>query len=388
MKYILFLFYMSLCVGLSDDLDSLIQLSYENNFALKAMQKDVNINIESVKSADSWANPILSVGMSDLLLNDISDRSIEPMQTQFISLSQIIPISGKKQISKEISQNFVHILKLQIEENKRILSSKITLLAYKSQIISKRLSLLTQKKKNLYKMKKLLRAYQKDQEELLDIDIKILTLKNREQKLHYQQDVIKEKIEKFTVVPFSNIKLALLIFNDKPKTNILNHTKIAIFKQNIILQQQKIRLAISKKRADLKVNGGYYQRDSRDDYVNISFSMPLNIRGTEEIEVVKSQLAFKRSQENLKELKNSFEKDIAVLNKKLKTSTQNYLSYTKRLIPKQNKIIQLLKTKNRIGKTNLLEILNAFNKEIVLKELSFDELEHYFEAYASLRYYQ
>ncbi len=59
MKYISFLFFVSLSLGFAEDIDTLIQYSYDNNFALKMMQKDVDINLESIKSSDSWKNPTI-----------------------------------------------------------------------------------------------------------------------------------------------------------------------------------------------------------------------------------------------------------------------------------------------------------------------------------------
>ncbi len=387
MKYISFLFFVSLSLGFAEDIDTLIQYSYDNNFALKMMQKDVDINLESIKSSDSWKNPTISVGMSDILLDNIGDRSIEPMQTQLVSISQIIPLGDKKEISKNIFQTLASLSKFKIEDKKRDIASKITTLAYKSKIITKKLSLLLKKRKNLYKIKKLLKAYQKDREDFFDIDIKILKLKNIEQSLNYQIDEIKNKIEKLTVVPFSDIKLLLEIKNI-PIVSIKNHPKIEFLRQNIILKKEKNRLALSKKIADIKLSGGYYQRESRDDYINISLSMPLHVRGIEEVEVIKSKLAIQKSQSRFDDVKNIFEKDIASLNKKLQISATNYMLFREKLLPSQNKIIELTKRKHRNGRTNLIEVLKKINQKIRLEELSLDELKNYFEAYGKLRYYQ
>ncbi len=325
--------------------------------------------------------------MSDILLDNIGDRSIEPMQTQFVSISQIIPLGDKKEISKNIFQTLVSLSKFKIEDKKRDIASKITILAYKSKIITKKLSLLLKKRKNLYKIKKLLKAYQKDREDFFDIDIKILKLKNIEQSLNYQIDEIKNKIEKLTVVPFSDIQLLLEIKNS-PIVSIKNHPKIELLRQNIILKKEKNRLALSKKIADIKLSGGYYQRESRDDYINISLSMPLHVRGIEEVEVIKSKLAIQKSQSRFDDVKNIFEKDIASLNKKLQISATNYMLFREKLLPSQNKIIELTKRKYRNGRTNLIEVLKKINQKIRLEELSLDELKNYFEAYGKLRYYQ
>ena len=373
--------------GFAEDIDTLIQKAYENSFSLKVMQKDVQINQDSVKSADSWDNPVLSAGITDVMLDDISDRSLEPMQTQFVAFSQMISLSNKKSISKTIAEDFTTLSKLRIEDKKAQIASKITLLAYQSVIIDERLKLISQKRRNLKKIKKFQRAYQQSETNLLDVDLKLLKLQNIEETLLYKKEEIKQSIEKFTVTPVLDINLSL-----KPKTlqpiEIEDHPKAALLKQRIILQQNKADLQKAKKTPDLKVSGGYYQRDARDDYLNLSFSIPLLIRGKEDIEISKAKLAVLRTKEELNQLKNSFEKEIKTLLKKFDSSMNIYHRFIKELIPKQRKITRLLKTKNRVGKADMIQVIKSQNLTLALRELSLDALSSHFRAYSKLRYYR
>jgi hypothetical protein len=167
MKSIGLILCVCLSFGFAEDIDTLIKKAYDNSFSLKAMQKDVQINQDSVKSADSWDNPVLSAGVTDVMFDDISDRSLEPMQTQFITLSQKIPLSNIKSISKTIAEDFTTLSKLQIKDKKAQIASKITLLAYQSAIIDERLKLISQKRRNFKKIKKFQRAYQQSETNLL-----------------------------------------------------------------------------------------------------------------------------------------------------------------------------------------------------------------------------
>lgn len=115
MKKVSLLLCITLSLGMAEDIDTLIQKAYDNSFALKAMQSDIQINRESVKSSASWDNPVLSAGLTDLRLDNISDRTLEPMQTQFIALSQSIPLRGKKGILKEISKDAVVLSQMRKE---------------------------------------------------------------------------------------------------------------------------------------------------------------------------------------------------------------------------------------------------------------------------------
>lgn len=387
MKRVSLLLCITLSLGMAEDIDTLIQKAYDNSFALKAMQSDIQINRESVKSSASWDNPVLSAGLTDLRLDDISDRTLEPMQTQFIALSQSIPLRGKKGILKEISKDAVVLSQMRKKEQKAMIASQITMLAYKHEINQKHLDLIDDNRKNLKTIKKLLGAYQKSEESRLGVDVKLLQLENRRQNLQYQQALIKANIEKFTVDPVGSIDTSLALA-EMPLIDIINHPKIKLLAQKIELLQNKSDLAEAKMTPDLKISGGYYQRENRDDYLNLSFSMPLPVRGAEKVETAKAKLAVLSSRMRLKELKHNFEKEVTVLQRRLETSAQNYKRYTDKLLPKQKKITRYLKTKNRIGDVSLTDVLQSINQSITLETFALRELEHYFEAYAKLRYYR
>jgi len=52
----------------------------------------------------NFVNPILDIFVNDIRLDHITDRSLEPMQTQAITLSQKIPWFGKIDAKDEIEK--------------------------------------------------------------------------------------------------------------------------------------------------------------------------------------------------------------------------------------------------------------------------------------------
>lgn len=373
-------------VSFAQSIETLIQSAYKNNYTLKIMQKDININTQNLKNSDSWDNPVLSVGLTDLQLDQIDDRTLEPMQTQYITLSQKIPLANKKGILKDISKQKIKLSSLALDDKKAKISSDITLLAYQSVIIDEKLKLIKKRVTNLKKMKKLTLAYQEDADKSLMIDLKVLKLDNKVQTLKFKQEEIIQKIQKFTVEPISNID-ANLNFKSLPKIDLNNNSKLALVKQQIEIAKKRVTLMKAKRTPDLKVSGGYFQRDNRDDYLNLSFAMPLPIGDSEEVEVIKSQLAVNKMEYSLNNLLNNFENEIKSLQIKAKKAHKNYTRLNQEILPKQQKIIKLLKTKNRMGKIKLTEVLKSSNTSLDIEELALLELQEYFEAYARLRYY-
>jgi outer membrane protein TolC len=377
-----------LCTLVSaQDIDTLIQSAYENNYNLKALKSEVEINVNSQSIADNWDNPTLSAGFSDLQLNDISDRTKEPMQTQFITLSQKIPLKNKNGILKDISKEKTKLSRLKIEDKKAEIASKITTLSYKSTIIDRSLELIQKRVKNLKKIRKLTLAYQENFDNTLKIDLKLLKLENLRESLTYKKQKIIQEIQKFTVTKVTNIHTNLTQ-KELPKIDLNKHPKIAMLNQQLKIAKAKVKLSIAKKTPDIKLTGGYFQRDNRDDYINLSFALPLPIGDSEEVEIKKAKLEVIKIKQKISHLKNIFQNEIDLLKKRAKKATKNFDRYNQELLPKQKKIINLLKRKNSTSKTKLTEVIKSQNSSLDIQELALKELDEYFESVGKLRYYQ
>jgi len=387
MKRILLMLTLLFHISFAQSIETLIQNAYKQNFALKSMGKEVEINEQSTEIADNWDNPILSAGLTDIQLDDISSRTLEPMQTQFIALSQKIPLRNKNSILKEISNQTTRVTKLSIEDQKAKIASNITILAYKSMILDRYLELTQKKALNLKKMKNLTLAYQKDADHSLDIDLQLLKLENRVESLQYKKEEIIQKIQKLTVIPVRQID-ADLTQRKLPKIDLNTHPKLDLLKQQLKIANTKVKLMNAKKTPDLRVSGGYFQREHRDDYINLSFAIPLPITKREEVEVTKSKLEVVKIEQKLLDLKNSFENEVALLQKKALKSKKIHTRYIQNLLPKQEKITALMQTKNRLGKATLTQVISSLNASLDIEVLAFEALEAYFEAYGKLRYYQ
>jgi len=368
-------------------IETLIQKAYENNYNLKAMDKEVEISKQNSISSREWDNPTLSLGLSDLQLDDMTNRKKEPMQTQFIMLTQNIPLNNKKALSYDISIEKEKLSSINKDIQKAKIASIITTLSYKTLLQDKFLHLLEKKVANLKKMKSLTRAYQMDAEQSLFIELEMLKLQNKKESIKEKRESLLKTIEKLTLLEVVRIDESLDV-KDISDLDISNHPKVKLLEQQIEVAKKESKLNKAKKVSDIKVSGGYYQRDARDDYMNISFSMPLAIGESENVEIVKSKIKIKKLQLLLKDTINSFENDIKILKQKEDKAIKNHDRYKKSFIPKQRKIIRLIKQKSSLNKATMIDVLKAKNSLFTLQELALKEIGEYFEAYGKLRYYR
>ena len=97
---------------------------------LKALEESINSAKEQISLSSKWKNPTLTFGATDIQFDDISRRDLEPMQSQFIGFSQVIPVGDKLDIKEKVSKKDKNIVTLQLEDKKLVLKSKIYEVSY------------------------------------------------------------------------------------------------------------------------------------------------------------------------------------------------------------------------------------------------------------------
>ena len=94
MKAFLFLFVPLLVSATS--LSTLIESAKANHTSLDAIQKRLSAVDNEYEVSRNFTDPELSLSVSDIQLNDATNRSIEPMQYTALNLKQKIPYFGKR----------------------------------------------------------------------------------------------------------------------------------------------------------------------------------------------------------------------------------------------------------------------------------------------------
>ena len=137
-------------------IDNIVEKTFNNNYSLKALEESIKSTKEEITLSSKWKNPTLTFGVTDIQFDDIRSRDIEAMQSQFIGLSQVIPIGNKLEIQKEIAISDYEISRFLVEERKLQYKSKIYDYIYKIKLLEERLGLFKEFKANTKIREKLL----------------------------------------------------------------------------------------------------------------------------------------------------------------------------------------------------------------------------------------
>lgn len=376
-------------------IDDVVGETINQNYSIKALESSINIAQEQIELSIKWKNPTLSFGATDIQLNDITARDKEPMQAQFIGISQVIPIGDKLKIEKKIAQDDYQISKYEVEDKKLQLKSKIYEYIYNIKLLEERLKLFEKYKSNTKKLEKLLKELYKynkaNQAQILKTQIMNQELNLKSQNLQTMINTLNLKLEQITYSKQDNIEFDDRLRNIQLTKDIKNHPKLLSILQVSKKFENISTLEKEKKNSDIKVNFAYFQRDSKyEDYVNLSFAIPLSIRGTEDIKSRKAKIKAVEIRHKLKDMKLTFENEIKTFQQNMDDAHITYKIIKKDILPKFNQLKKIIENYNSFSSYKNMDskaLINNLNEIIKYELKAVDEKQKYFTALSKSIYF-
>lgn len=372
-------------------IDELVKQTYENNYDLKSVEKSIQVADQQIDLSKNWQNPVLSLGVNDLWINDFSTRDKEAMQASFIGISQVIPTGSKLDIKEEIAKKDRNIEIENLEDKKLELQSKVYEYVYNILISEEKYKLLDAYQSNINKLESLytsLYKYQKaSQNEILNSQISSLEINLQKQNLKNMIDNFYLKLEQITYTKIDKIDEQINIKRVDVLVPNLEHPKFKILEESVKKSKDKAALESAKKIPDVQFNLAYFQRDDKfNDYVNVSVSIPLAIYNTENIARLQANLNANETNYKLEQLKHNFSLQINMLKNSLNNAYENYNLIEEQIIPLKQRIQRNIESYNSFDKIKPQESIKNLNELISYETKAIDELQKYYEAYSQLIY--
>lgn len=374
-------------------LDDIVNLALENSYDLKKMDKNIQITNEDIKLSDKWKNPTLTIGANDIQFDEPFARDNEPMQANYIAISQIIPINNKLTYQKNIAIEDKKIAQMDIENKKLKLASLIYEYGYKILINKEKLSLLNKYQKNTQELQSIGTSLYENGKVAQIVPLKAQLLNSKIQiqieNIKYNLKISKLKLEEITYSENLNFDETLELKNiHLLSENIDSHPVI----KSINFKNKKFsnlaKLEMAKKYSDIKVNLGYFQRDEKyKDYLNLSFSIPLPIYGSEDINVAIARYKIAQTNDDKQIIKRNFQKNFSMVKADMKKSFVNYKNLSSSMLPQRKFIQENIQAHYGLGHMKSVDLLSNINETISLELLALDELAKYYSAYAKSKYY-
>ena len=346
-KIILFLFSIIEIVD-ATSVNKLVNLSLRNNHSLKAIKHKISAQNIQIKKSQILQNPNLAMTLSDIQFNNPFSRTLEPMQTNSISIKQQFISKSKLKAFKRFELSTKRVILNSLQIAKVELAKRVRLSAYTIKEIEDRISILYRYKKLIKQNIELYTSYAStDNKSHLSSMSSSLILSKIKIEIERLKSIL--NIQKSSLRYLVGKKINTISINDRIKR--LNSLKYYLKKSyNNKTYRQKLsklkRAKANKKIADLSINPdpyvkvGYYNRPNYADYTTVSIGLSLPIYGREKLN---SQIA-KR----------------AILE-----STSSRLDY-----------ILIVKSEIRAEYSRLKEAYKIYN---IIKNDSLKELAHMFE---------
>jgi len=373
-------------------LDEIVNKAYSNNYDLKSIEKSIQLSDENIKLAKKWQNPVLSLGINDIWFNDVFSRDNEPMQTQYIGISQVIPVGNKLQIKEDIQKKDKQINKYIFEDKKLQLKANIYELSLNILILEKKYTLLNNYQNNLSKLQKLYMGLYKygkaTQNEILNTKIANSNINLQKQNIKNNIDNLYLKLEEITYEKIDSINSEIVMEKIALEKSFTNHPKLKILNEKNKKFNKISALELEKERSDIKVNVAYFNRDEKyNDYANISVNIPLSVYKTEKVKALKAKIEAKRALVDIERLKQNFKTKVNILENNMNNSLQNYELIKKSIIPLKRKIQKNLENYNSFDMVKPDVSIKNLNELISYEIKALNEKQKYYTNISKSIYY-
>lgn len=372
-------------------LETLLEKVKAENLLLSQSQEAIMISEEETGLADIWDNPSLTIGANDLLIDDITARDREPMQTHFITLFQKIPTAGKNDLKKSVAMVERDISDASYHDRLSKLLSRASGFAYKVAIIDKKLALIGKYQRNVKRVKRLqtkrLEVGMSSQSTVEKSKILAKKLVIKKRKLSTMKRALLYKIEQLSYQKVSSIEVPL-VMDKSVKIALSKHPIMIAASLGVKKAKENLKLQRATKTPDAKLGVGYFQREDRSDYLSLNVGFSLPVRGKEERKIKIALLKESQAKTLLKSKGFTLRREVDILKELMVDSLANYTLIKKEILPKQRYIHKLLEKEIFTKNASAIQLLQNLNESIILELEAYGEMESYFSAYAKLVYFQ
>lgn len=379
-------------LGFAQNIETLIEKSFEKNYTIQGLEKAIQTANENIKLSTIWQNPTLTFGVNDVQTSDISRRDLEPMQAYYVGITQPIPLGNRLGVQEKIAQKDREITALVLEDKKLQLKSKIIELSYSIHILEKKRELFKSYLHNIEQLKSLNAAlYENDQALQTDTMNVEVTYHKTLLNIERLDNIIANlylKLEEITQQKVEQLDLSVHTTLKHLDIDYLSHPKIKIqeLKMKRFLDQEE--LEYEKKIPDVKLNMAYFQRDDKyEDYFNFSLGIPLAIYGSENIKALQAKSKSYEEKSKLEDLKTNIKINIAQIQNELNTNVRSLEILQQSIIPTKQRVQEALEAYNSLQKIKPQAVIQNLNELIAFEFEVLDEQRNYYVNLAQAIYY-
>jgi outer membrane protein TolC len=213
----------------AETIDQLIEKSLRNHRSLKAIELRISASNEYIAKSRNFENPNLSLTINDIQFNDISDRTLEPMQWTAIKVKQKFPWFGKRDAKTAFESAKKNVFFHSLEAAQVKLAEAIRINAYTIREIDSRITILQRYKRVTRENIDLNTAYTATQADrhsgIISAELTLSNIKIRIEKLKAIREIQKAKLEYLIQSNIKSVQAKMSVKAPKSLKSYLRRTE-------------------------------------------------------------------------------------------------------------------------------------------------------------------
>ena len=280
----------SMVLGLAAaTLDGVIDTALANSPSLQSIGEKIAASKEAVALASHFDNPVVSIGVNDIQLDDLSDRSIERMQSSSVSVKQRIPFFGKRAEKEHAAKAGNAFLFHRLDEARAALAAAVRSEAYTLWKAERLLEIESRNAALMQRDAELFRSYNLTASGgHMGIMAAELALSKSALARQTLETEISERLARLSYLAGTSVDGVdmELTIESPPDLEVLRKRleyNFALQAGKEAIEERKADLAYAKlqRYPDPTVGVGYFRREAFEDYLSVTLSIPLPLYGTE-----------------------------------------------------------------------------------------------------------
>ena len=367
MRIFIYIF-LSLSLLQAQNINQLIDQSLKKHPSLQTIKHRLSAMDDRIQKSRNWSNPELILNMNDIQFSDISNRGLEPMQTQSINYKQRFPWFGKIDARESFTRAQKSVLLDSYDIAKVKLAEEIRVTAYTILEIKERIRIVKEYEKLTKQNIALYNAYASTDSmshaDSMSTELLLSRLHIRSERYRAVLDSQKAKLA--YLVQRKNVHVSDKLHMNKPNSLAYYLSKLPnnpAYKR--ILSKGKVANANSDLKAldvnpDPFVQVGYFNRQEFEDFASISVGFAMPIFGSEKLETEAAKKDALAAKSDALDYHAALESEIRISYAKMKEAYRIYGIIQNDSLPKLQHMFELNEASIESGEdlftyTNLLE---------------------------------
>lgn len=357
----------------SVELETLIENAKNNHLSLKTIEQRVSAIDDEIAISQNFADPMVSLNINDIQFDDVTDRTLEPMQTTAINFQQKIPYFGKRDaLSKKISAK-KKLQLLSLDEMKVKLVKAIKITAYSIWQTEEELRIIDEyfklTKQNIELSSGYASSDNSSHMSIMSAEMTLSELRIKQSRLDSLLSGLYKKLSYLSAMEVTKIDLNLEVklhkhidnYNEEKHQNISYKTKVASLK----VSQENIKVKELDIYLDPVVQAGYFHRETYKDYVNVGIAFSLPLYGTQDIEIQKAKKLSLAQRSEIADFNNLLDSQISQLHSKIEDSYRVYDIIHNQSMPQIEHMFELSSSSIKNGE-ELFIYINLLERKLAL----------------------